>query len=162
MSAASVSLTAFPLSHVSATASISKFSSIRSAILFKIFARSAGDVFPHAGAASCAASRASSTSSAVDLDISQNTSPVTGVTFSKYIPLTGGIHFPPMRLSYLSLKLTTEPSVFGASYFIRIPPYKLFKNSWTMPIKYILFIVERRSEERRVGKERRSGRGRKD
>ncbi len=47
-------------------------------------------VLPQAGAAACAASSASSMSSAVERAISVNTSPVTGEGFSKYWPLTGG------------------------------------------------------------------------
>ena len=66
MSAFNVSRTALPLSHVSATASFSKFCSIRSAILSKMFARSVGDVLPHASLAACAASNACSISSAVE------------------------------------------------------------------------------------------------
>ena len=57
--------------------------SIRSAILFRMFARSATEVLPQAGAAAWAASRASSMSSAVDAAISQKVWPVTGEGFSK-------------------------------------------------------------------------------
>ncbi len=83
MSAASVSRTALPLSQVSATASSSRLSSIRSAILFRMFARSDDDVRPQPGAAPWAASSARSTSSAVPRAISVKFSPVTGVGFSK-------------------------------------------------------------------------------
>ena len=55
-----------------------------SAILFKIFARSASEVLPQAGKAACPASIAEFTSSALDLAISQITSPVIGEQFSKY------------------------------------------------------------------------------
>ncbi len=72
---------------------------MRSAILFRITARSATDVFPQAGAAAWAASRASSTSSAVERATSVKTWPVTGVGFSKYSPFTGGTHCPPMKFS---------------------------------------------------------------
>ena len=98
-SAASVSRTGLPLSQVSPTASISRFASMRSAILLRMFARSAGAVLPHAGAAASAASNASSMSSAVPRAISQNTLPVTGDGFSKYWPLTGGTHWPPIQFS---------------------------------------------------------------
>ena len=63
---------------------------MRSAILFRMTARSAAEVLPQAGAAACAASSASSMSSAVPRATSQNVSPVTGEGFSKYWPLTGG------------------------------------------------------------------------
>ena len=62
-------------------------------------ARSAALVLPHAGAALWAASRASSTSSAVERAISVKISPVTGEGFSKYWPLTGATYSPPMMLS---------------------------------------------------------------
>ena len=52
----------------------------------------------HAALAACAASRARSTSSALERGISQNTRPVMGVMFSKYSPLAGGTHSPPMKL----------------------------------------------------------------
>src|SRR5699024_4131729 len=115
-SAARGSLTAFPLSHVSATASISILSSIQSAILLKIFALSATDILPHTLKATCAASIAAFTYSLVDLANSQKTSPVTGLTFSKYFPFAGGLYSPPIKLSYLSLKFTRAPSVFGLAY----------------------------------------------
>ena len=99
MSAASVSRTGLPLSQLSATASFSRFASIRSAILFRTLARSAAEVLPQAGAAACAASSASSTSSAVPRATSQNVCPLTGVGFSKYWPLTGATHSPPIQLS---------------------------------------------------------------
>ena len=79
-----VSRIGFPLSHVSATAIASRFSSMRSAILFRMIARAVADVLPQAGAAACAASSALSISAAFPRATSQNTFPVTGVTFSKY------------------------------------------------------------------------------
>jgi len=72
------------LSHVSATASFSKFSSKRSAILFNKRARSAAVVFPQATFAACAASNANSISSAEERAALVKTSPVTGDLFSKY------------------------------------------------------------------------------
>jgi hypothetical protein len=96
MSAFRVSRIGLPLSHDSARAMDSRFSSMRSAILLRICARSAGALLPHAGAAAWAASRALSMSAAVDLATSQNVWPVTGVGFSKYSPPTGGTHSPPM------------------------------------------------------------------
>ncbi len=83
MSAASASRTGLPFSQDSATASRSRFSSIRSAIRLRISARSAGGVRPQAGAGAWAASRASSTSSAPLRAASVKTRPVTGVGFSK-------------------------------------------------------------------------------
>ncbi|MCY1226149.1 hypothetical protein D9M72_383710 [compost metagenome] len=99
MSALRVSRIGLPLSQDSATASISRFSSMRSAILFRMAARSATEVLPHEGAILCAASRASSMSSAVPRATSQNALPVTGVMFSKYWPLTGATHSPPIQFS---------------------------------------------------------------
>ena len=88
-----------PLSQVSPTASISRFASIRSAILFRMLARSVAAVLPQAGAAACAASRAASMSSAVPRATSQKVLPFTGDGFSKYWPLTGGTHSPPIQWS---------------------------------------------------------------
>ena len=99
MSALSVSRTGLPLSHVSATAIFSRFSSIRSAIRLRMSARSAGEVLFHVGAAAHAASRAASMSSAVPRPTSQNVLPVTGVGFSKYCPFFGATHSPPMKCS---------------------------------------------------------------
>jgi hypothetical protein len=99
MSAARVSRHAFPFSHDSATAILSRFASTRSAILFRMSARSAAEVLPHPGAAACAASRAFSTSSAVPRATSVNVSPVTGVGFSKYRPFAGATYSPPMKWS---------------------------------------------------------------
>ncbi len=99
MSALMVSRTGLPLSQLSATAIFSRFCSMRSAILFRMTARSAGAVLPQAGAAWCAASSASSTSSLVDRATSQNGWPLTGETFSKYMPLTGATRSPPIQLS---------------------------------------------------------------
>ena len=69
---------------------------MRSAILLRITARSATEVVPQAGAAAWAASSAFSMSSAVERATSVKILPVTGVGFSKYSPLTGGTHWPPM------------------------------------------------------------------
>ena len=82
MSAARVSRTGLPFSQVSATASISRFASMASAIRFSTAARSVRDVSPHASLAACAASSASSTSSAVDLATSQKGLPLTGLTLA--------------------------------------------------------------------------------
>lgn len=56
---------------------------MRSAIMLRIAARSAGAVLPHPGAAACAASSALSMSAASERGTSQNGWPVTGVGFSK-------------------------------------------------------------------------------
>ena len=48
-------------------------------------------------------------SSAVDRAISVNGWPVTGEMFSKYSPLAGGTHSPPMKLSYRSCTETRLP-----------------------------------------------------
>ena len=94
--ALTVSRIGLPLSHVSATARASRFASMRSAIFSRMFERSVTVVLPHASAALCAASSASSTSAALPRATSQNTCPVTGVTFSKYWPDVGGTYSPPM------------------------------------------------------------------
>ena len=72
---------------------------MRSAIWLRMTARSATEVLPQAGAAACAASSASSMSSAVPRAISQKTLPLTGERFSKYWPLTGATYSPPIQLS---------------------------------------------------------------
>jgi hypothetical protein len=99
MSAARVSRQALPFSQASAMATASRFCSIRSAILLRMFARSAIAVLPQAGAAACAASSAFSMSSAVPRATSVKVSPVTGVGFSKYCPLAGATYSPPMKWS---------------------------------------------------------------
>ena len=96
MSAARVSRMGLPLSQVSATASISRFSSITSAMRWSAAARSATGVLPHASLAPCAASRASSMSSARERATSQNGLPVTGEMFSKYFSFFGFTNSPPM------------------------------------------------------------------
>ena len=72
---------------------------MRSAIFSRMLERSVGDVLPQAGAALWAASSARSMSSAVERGTSQNTAPVTGVMLSKYWPLTGATHSPPIKFS---------------------------------------------------------------
>ena len=99
MSAARHSRIGLPLSHDSASAMASRFSSIRSAIRSRTSERSAAEVAFHPGAAAHAASRAASMSSDVPRPTSQKTWPVIGVTFSKYSPLTGATHSPPMKWS---------------------------------------------------------------
>ena len=92
MSAASVSRTGLPLSQLSATASISRCSSIRSAIRFSTRARSASVASPQAVFAACAASSANSMSSAVERATCVKAWPVTGLRLSEYAPFTGAIH----------------------------------------------------------------------
>ena len=70
-----------------------------SATRLRTAARSVSDVSPQASLAAWAASRASSTSSAVDCATSQNGLPLTGLTFTMYWPLVGATHLPPMKLS---------------------------------------------------------------
>lgn len=65
-----VSRVGFPLSIVSMTMA-SRCCSRRSAILLRMIARAAVDIRPHAGVAACAASSASSTSSALERDVAQ-------------------------------------------------------------------------------------------
>ncbi len=69
---------------------------MRSAILLRMFARSAGVVFFHDSNAFHATSTARSMSSAVPRPTSVNGLPVTGVMFSKYWPLIGSTNSPPM------------------------------------------------------------------
>ena len=99
MSAASVSRTGLPFSHVSATASISRLASMASAIALRTAARSVSEASPQASFAAWAASSASSTSSGVERATSQNGLPLTGLMFVMYWPLTGATHLPPMKLS---------------------------------------------------------------
>ena len=99
MSAAIVSLTGLPLSQLSATASGITFSSIASAIRFRTLERSVTEASPHASLAACAASSASSMSSAPDCGTSVNGSPVAGVRFAEYCPAIGATHSPPMKFS---------------------------------------------------------------
>jgi len=68
-----------------------------SAILFRISERSPTEVRPQLCLAPCAASSARLMSASVERAISVNGCPVTGVMFSKYLPLTGGTHSPPMK-----------------------------------------------------------------
>ena len=98
MSAAVVSRIGLPLSQVSARASSSRFSSIRSAMRFRISARSAAQVRPQASLAAWAASSAASMSSASERAISHSFAPVTGEMLSKYRPAAGATHLPPMKL----------------------------------------------------------------
>ena len=83
MSAAMVSRIGLPLSQVSARASSSRFSSMRSAMWFRISARSAALARPQASLAAWAASSAASTSVASERAISQSFAPFTGEKLSK-------------------------------------------------------------------------------
>src|SRR5215212_30004 len=118
MSAFRVSRTGLPLSHDSATAMDSRFSSMRSAILLRTLARSAGDVLPQADAAAWAASSAFSMSASSERGISQNDWPLTGLTFSKYRRAAGATHSPPMKLRYRGEKDISEPSAPGRAYTV--------------------------------------------
>jgi hypothetical protein len=88
-----------PLSQVSATARSSRFASMTSAILLSTAARGVAVVFPQAGAALWAASRARSMSSWVLRATSVNGLPLTREMSSKYCPFTGGTHSPPIQFS---------------------------------------------------------------
>lgn len=99
MSASVVSRIGLPLSIASTRASVLSLLSIRSAVLFSTFDRSAGDVRPQASRTACAASSASSTSSAVERAIVQMTRPLIGDMLSKCWPRTAGTHLPPIQLS---------------------------------------------------------------
>ncbi len=84
---------------VSISAIASRFCSSRSAILFKMLARSVYEVLPQAGAAAWAASSARSTSSALERATSQSVWPVMGVGLVKYWPFTGRLYSPWIQLS---------------------------------------------------------------
>jgi len=71
---------------------------MRSAMRFRIRARSAGLVRPQASLALWAASSAASTSAASERAISHSTWPLMGEVFSKYLPERGSTHSPPMKL----------------------------------------------------------------
>ena len=103
ISAFNVSRIGLPLSMVSAVANNSRLASRRSAILSIKLARSPGAVFAHLSAAACAASNANSMSSALERAALVYGLPVIGVITSKYSPLTGATHLPPIKLSYLAL-----------------------------------------------------------
>src|SRR6516165_2747262 len=118
MSAASVSRTGLPFSQLSVTASISRCSSMASAILFSTAARCAPGFSPHSSLAAWAASRASSTSSGVDSATSQIGFAVAGLRLTRYLPIAGGSHFPPMKFSYLGCTLTRLPVCPGGVYFM--------------------------------------------
>ena len=92
-SAAIVSRIGLPLSQVSAVASISRLASMRSAILLRMLARSAGLVRPQASLAAWAASSAGSMSAASERAISQTGWPVIGEMLSKYLPAFGRAPF---------------------------------------------------------------------
>ena len=104
-SAANVSLTVFPLSKVSAIAIFSKFASIASAILFNKVLLSRTEVCLNDWNALFAAKIAASQSFSFDLGILVKTSPSTGEILSKYSPLIGANHSPPMKFSYWALYL---------------------------------------------------------
>ena len=69
---------------------------MRSAIFSSRLERSVVLVLPHASFAACAASSASSMSSALERGIDVMTLPVIGEAFSKYWPDFGSTHLPPM------------------------------------------------------------------
>ncbi|MNV06202.1 hypothetical protein D3C71_965700 [compost metagenome] len=69
---------------------------MRSAMRLRMLARAVVEVSPHAVLAACAASSASSMSSALERATWVSTLPVIGVVLSKYWPLRGATHWPPM------------------------------------------------------------------
>ena len=81
---------------------------MRSAILSKIFERTVGELLFHSAFALWAASSASSMSSTEERGIFVNTLPSTGERLSKYSPLTGATHWPPIKFSYCALNWTLE------------------------------------------------------
>ena len=109
MSAARVSRTGFPFSQLSATASISWFFSIASAIAFSTSARCVADASPQESFAACAASSASSTSSGVESATSVIGSAVAGDRSIRYLPCVGASHLPPMKFSYRGATSTMLP-----------------------------------------------------
>ena len=83
----------------SSCASSSAFSSIRSASLSRISARSPGVVSSHSGSAFLAASTARSTSACVPRGTSAIVSPVAGFSTSIVPPSTAPTHSPPTKFS---------------------------------------------------------------
>ena len=77
---------------VSANEIVSRFCSILSAILRRMFARSVALVLPQLSFAACAASKARFISFSFDLATSQKGLPEIGVIFSKYLPSVGLTH----------------------------------------------------------------------
>ena len=98
-----------PFSQLSATASISLFASIASAMALSTAARSVADASPQASFAACAASRASSTSSGVECATSVIGRPVAGLRSTRYLPSVGANHLPPMKFSYRGWTCTMLP-----------------------------------------------------
>ena len=94
MSAARVSRIGLPLSSVSCKANNSVFSSIMSAILFKIVARSVALVFFQVLKASLAAFTAASTSASVASIKVANASPFAGLCAVKVLPSEPSVHSP--------------------------------------------------------------------
>ena len=84
---------------VSTRARMSRFSSIRSAILFSMRARSAGDVAPSFLRFMRGVEREFDVFGRRTRDLANTCCPVIGVTFEKYWPRTGATHLPPMKLS---------------------------------------------------------------
>src|SRR3546814_13432229 len=99
ISGAVVSRIGLPLSQVSAGASLPRFTSMRSAIRLRISERSAGEVRPQAYLAACAASSASSISSASDRANWQTGLPVIGETLYTSRPDAGAPQTPTITLS---------------------------------------------------------------
>ena len=71
---------------------------MRSAMRFKMSARSAAGVRPQAGAAAWAASSAASTSAALERCTSHSGWPVTGERLVKVSPVFDGTNLPLMKL----------------------------------------------------------------
>ena len=142
MSAFRVSRTGLPFSQLSATASISWFASIASAMALSTAARSVVDASPQASLAACAASSASSTSSGVDSATSVIGPAVAGDRLTRYLPWVGANHFPPIKFSYLGATETMLPGCPGGTYFI---------------VLLLQGLHVSRKEGQRVGKSRRTG-----
>src|SRR6202042_919582 len=118
--AARVSRTGLPFSQLSATASISWFFSIASAIALSTSARSAAGASPQASFAAWAASSASSTSSGVESATSVIGPAVAGARSRRYLPCVGASHLPPMKFSYLGSTETMLPGRPGGTYFMSL------------------------------------------
>ena len=93
---ARVSRMGLPLSSDSSSANFSAFSSMRSATLFRMMARSALVVLPHVSKAFHAASTARSTSSFVASAMVESFSPLAGQNTSSVPPSEASVHSPPM------------------------------------------------------------------
>ncbi len=94
--------------------------------MFKIPDRYAADDLLQVANAVCAASKANSTSSLLDLAALVKTLPSMGLMFSKYSPFTGGTNFPPIKLSYFVLNSGFFNAFFIFEFFLILSKLYIF------------------------------------